>query len=308
MKVLITGINGFVGSYLADLSLKKGDAVWGLTNDAGNVVNIGSIADKITVLAADLNDKPKIKRLLAELRPQIIYHLAGIRGGTLAELIAGNAYCTANLLAACLAAELDGRIVVVGSSSQYGVGGRSKYTERRPYDPNSNYGISKCVQDLICRSYLNNTGLKIIGAVPFNHVGPREPDSLIASFIAKQVAGIEAGDKTDTVVLKGDAAAVRDFTDVRDIAAAYYLIARKGRVGQTYNVCSGEGTSVTALIDLFRSVSGLKFKVKAVGGAGSDNIQIGDPAKIAAELKWRRKIPLKRSLADLLVHWREKLG
>src|SRR3989339_78723 len=187
MKVLITGINGFVGSHLAELSLRKGDMVYGLTNEPSNSMNLVSILDKIFVYEADLRSQKNLSSILRKIKPQIIYHLAGIKSGSLEELTQINAFGTANLFKACLESGINPRILVIGSSSQYGVGGKKKYSEVSLPNPKLIYGVSKCVQDLVCSYYLNNSGLKVLRAVPFNHIGPREPENLLASYIAKQV-------------------------------------------------------------------------------------------------------------------------
>jgi len=305
-KVLITGINGFVGSHLAELVLEKGYMPYGITDDKSQVDNIRHIMKMLRIFQINLLDYEKLLLLLKKIKPDIIFHLAGVKKGRLKDQILINAIGTENLLRSVIKARLDPRILVSGSSAQYGLYyGEKKITEKDEFRPVSDYGVGKCVQDLICMKYLNE--LKIIRARAFNHIGPREPNSLVASNIARQIAVIETKNGTGKVYLSGNNG-IRDFVDVRDVVRAYWLLIRKGRIGEAYNVCSGSGCSIKNIIQTFRGLTDCHFTVAGLYDRHPHHkdIQLGDPTKIREELGWRRSYSLMRSIKDLLHYWRHK--
>src|SRR2546430_86510 len=92
----------------------------------------------------------------------------------------------------------------------------------------------------------------VVRARPFNHTGPGQDPAFVCSALARQLALIEAG-KQDPVVRVGNADPVRDFSDVRDIAAGYVALLERGRSGEAYNLCSGDGVSIAEVIALLRT-------------------------------------------------------
>jgi GDP-4-dehydro-6-deoxy-D-mannose reductase len=144
----------------------------------------------------------------------------------------------------------------------------------------------------------------------FHHTGPRRGEGFAESSFARQLAEIEAG-RREAVIEVGNLEAVRDFTDVRDVVRAYWLLLQRGRAGEVYNVCSGRGVRMRDLLQGLIDVSGLRVEVRVDPArlrASDVPALVGDPARIRAELGWEPRIPLQQSLRDLLAYWRERVA
>jgi GDP-4-dehydro-6-deoxy-D-mannose reductase len=143
-------------------------------------------------------------------------------------------------------------------------------------------------------------------ARPFNHIGPRQAPSFFASGFAQQVARIEAG-RAAPVLHVGNLDARRDLTDVRDTVAAYLALARQGRAGDVYNVCSGRAYAVREVLDrllaLARVIVSVELDPERLRPSDTP-VLVGDPGRLARDTGWAPVIPIERTLADILDEWR----
>jgi GDP-4-dehydro-6-deoxy-D-mannose reductase len=149
----------------------------------------------------------------------------------------------------------------------------------------------------------------IISARPFNHTGPGQSPNFVLSSIAKQCAEIEAGLREPKLVL-GNIEVKRDFSDVRDVVRAYWLLLQAGRSGEIYNVCSGRLVSLRDVINMFRDLVTVELKVETEAKKARSNdaeIMWGDQSKIHQATGWSPEIPLAKTLEDLLGYWRQRL-
>jgi GDP-4-dehydro-6-deoxy-D-mannose reductase len=170
--------------------------------------------------------------------------------------------------------------------------------------------VSKVTQDYLAYQYFQSYGLKTVRTRGFNHTGPRRGEVFVSSNFARQVARIEAG-LQEPVVRVGNLDSVRDFTDVRDMVRAYWLAATRGRPGEVYNVASGRGISVRELLDRLVALSTIAVRVEVDPERlrPSDvEVLIGDSSRFRADTGWEPRIPLERTLADLLEYWRERVA
>jgi GDP-4-dehydro-6-deoxy-D-mannose reductase len=294
MRVLITGITGFAGSHLADYARSEGAEVSGLSRSTG----------------VDLTDVAALRRTVGDARPDIVFHLAAqTSGNDAAQLNRSNVEGTRNLLEAAAALDSKPRILVASSSAVYGAGPApgTPIAEDAPLAPGGAYAAAKAEQDRLADELGRELGLSVIRARAFNQTGPGEKDSFVASSVARQIAEIEAGLREPRIAI-GRTDTIRDFSDVRDIARGYWLAATQGDPGEVYNLASGRGVSIQAILDTLLSLSPARVAVEedpARMRPSDVPVQVGDPSKAERALGWKAEIPLERTLADLLQYWRD---
>jgi len=315
MQVLITGVAGFVGGHMVDFLRHQHPeaAIVGLDNHPGARAR----ALGIEIVQADLEDAASVRAALARLRPDRVIHLAAQSSpqrswadpaGTLRTNVLGMLH----LLEAVRAGAAAPRILAVGSTDEYGLARPDEVPLREdaPLRPASPYAVSKVAQGYLALQYALSPGLHVVRTRTFHHTGPRRGEQFAESSFARQLAEIEAGQRPPRLEV-GNLEAVRDFTDVRDVVRAYWLLLQKGTPGQVYNVCSGSGTRLSDLLRLLVDLSGLRIDVRVDQGrlrAGDVPELVGDRSRLTADTGWEPRIPLERSLADLLTYWRERVA
>jgi GDP-4-dehydro-6-deoxy-D-mannose reductase len=180
-------------------------------------------------------------------------------------------------------------------------------TEETPLRPNSPYGVSKIAQDMMGYQYWNSHHLPVVRARSFNHLGPGQSDDFAASAFARQLAEIDAGVR-EPVVRVGNLSAERDFTDVRDVVRAYWLLVTRGTAGECYNVGSGRPHSIQWLLDtlLTLTTTPVRVEVDPQRLRPSDvPCSYCDNRKLITATGWQPRIDLRDTLRDVLNHWRE---
>ncbi|MBU0504073.1 MAG: GDP-mannose 4,6-dehydratase [Candidatus Omnitrophota bacterium] len=317
MKVLITGIAGFAGSHLADYLLGMGNVrVFGVDLSASNTLNIRQNLDRIKLYRADLRDSVKVYNIIAKVRPEFIFHLAGqsFPAGSWAkpmDSLLNNISGTLNILEAVKKAELGSRIHIACSSEEYGGSENKKkpLKESNIFMPLSPYAVGKIAQDMLGFQYYKAFNMFIVRTRAFNHIGPRLADNFAASSFAKQIALIEK-DKQPPFIYSGNLDVLRDFTDVRDVVKGYWLSLLKGNPGEVYNICSGTGYKIRDILDILLSFSDKKIKIKVdkLRLRRSDVLTvIGDNSKFIRKTGWKPRIPIWDTLRDILDYWRQRV-
>jgi GDP-4-dehydro-6-deoxy-D-mannose reductase len=318
MRVLITGITGFAGSHLAEYILTNhADAVvFGTVRWRSRMDNIAQIQDKVRLIEADLKDMVSLRAVLAESRPDRIFHLAAqsfvpTSWTCPSETFAINAIGEINLFEAVRALDLKPRIQVAGSSEEYGqvFSNEIPMKETNPLRPLSPYAVSKVAQDLLAFQYYKSYGLRTVRTRGFNHTGPRRGDVFVTSSFAKQIAEIEKK-KRPPIIYVGNLEAKRDFTDVRDMVRAYWLALEKGVEGEVYNIGRGQAFSMQEVLDLLMSLSRAKMEVKVDPARLRPSdvpVLLSDSTKFVSLTGWRPMIPFKQTIVDLLNYWRERV-
>jgi len=317
VRVLITGITGFVGSHLAEYVLSRSVEVVGSIRWRSKTENIEHLRSRITLIESELRDLSSVQHLLEAADPDYVVHLAaqsfvGTSWHTPAETLYTNTVSQVNLLEAIRGRSKKPRFLVIGSSEEYGLAYEYELPvkETNPLRPLSPYAVSKVAQDLMGFQYFKSYGLPIVRARAFNHEGPRRGEVFVTSNFAKQIAEIEAGFR-ESVVYVGNLEARRDYSDVRDIVRGYWLLLEHGEPGEVYNLCSGQSWGIGEILDFLlrqASVSGIAVKQDPARLRPADvpNLR-GDASKIRQALGWRPEIPFEQTLLDTLVYWRRRI-
>jgi GDP-4-dehydro-6-deoxy-D-mannose reductase len=314
LKALITGISGFVGSYLAEHLLEATD--WEVAGTVfGPYGNILDLCGRLELYPAELSRLDVMTFILDQAQPDIIFHLAAQPlvsasrndpWGTLET----NIRMQLNVLEGVAQVRPGCRVLVVGSSEEYGQVSLKDLPigEDTPFRPLSAYAISKVAQDLLGLQYNLTHGLNVVRARPFNHIGPRQRLGFVAPDFASQIAAVELGLQSPTIEV-GSLVARRDFCDVRDVVRAYLLLATDGEPGQVYNVGSGRSRSIQDVLDALLGMSSVPIQVRQdpdkMRPAEVDDFYC-DASRIRERTGWQAEIPFEQSLRDILDYWRDE--
>jgi len=317
MKALITGISGFAGSHLAEFLLNKEYRVFGTFYDESTFSNLNGFIEKVTLFKCDIRNYDSLKKIIKEVQPDEIYHLAAISFiPTSLEnpklTFDTNLYGTLNLYQAIIGLKINPKVLFVGSADEYGLVKESDLPIREncPLCPINPYSISKVSADFLSYFYFKNFHLNIIRVRPFNHIGPRQSSEFVCSSFAKQIAEIEKGLK-EPVIKVGNLEPKRDFTDVRDMVRDYWLALQKGDPGEIYNICSGKAVSIKDLLDKLLAMSKKDIEVRQDPKKLRPSdipLLLGDSTKFREKTRWKRGIPFEKTLQDILDYWRGKIN
>lgn len=318
MNVMITGITGFAGSYLAEYLLNKPDVnVFGLKRWNSPLENIYPIMDKVNLLNFDLGDPHSIYKAIKNVKPDKIFHLAAQSYVPMSfkapiDTMRANVFGTINLLEAVLENGLDPIIHVCTSSEVYGQVQQEDIpiNENTPFRPQSPYGVSKVAEDLIAYQYYQTYGLKIIRTRSFTHTGPRSKQVFVAPAFAKQIAEIELGVKKDNTIYVGNMDSVRTFLDIRDMVEAYWILTEKGTYGEAYNIAGEYTCTIAEMLDKLLTMTKIKPRIvvdPALLRKSDVTLQVPDITKFKEATKWMPKIKFENTLLDILNFWRNEV-
>ncbi|MBI2579901.1 MAG: GDP-mannose 4,6-dehydratase [Candidatus Aenigmarchaeota archaeon] len=312
MNILITGVTGFTGSHLAEYMLKSGKIYGTVRGRSRQTEFINHIKNNITLLECDLSDTNSVMQTIDESEPDVIFHLASqtfvpTSWRAPQETMNTNVLGTLNVLEAVRKSKLDPKILITGSSEEYGLvmPDELPIKETNPLRPLSPYAVSKIAQDLLGFQYFKSYGMKIIRTRAFNIIGPRSGEKIVMAAFAKQIAEIEKG--ASPVIKVGNLSAQRDFTDVRDIVRAYDMCVKKCDYGEVYNICSGKAWVIRDALNVLTGMS--RADVKIIQDPSrmrpSDvEILLGDSSKFRKQTGWMPEILFEKTAEDLLNYWR----
>lgn len=313
-KVLITGISGFAGSFLAEHLLQKNEfEIWGTYLSDSSLVNLAGIKNKVNLVQLDLLDCDKVIKTISDISPDYIFHLAAIPSvresfANPSKVFFNNVDSELNLLEAVRLKKLpETKILIISSAEVYGLVSRENLpiNEDTPLRPTSSYGVSKLTQDFLGLQYFLAYGLKIVRVRPFNHIGPRQTPGFVVSSFAKKIAELE---KNNSNLIKvGNLTSKRDFTDVRDMVKAYLLAIEKGTPGEVYNIGSDKSYSISEILDKMIKISGrnIRFEIDQSLFMPSDNPEtVSDSNKFVKLTGWKPEIDIDTTLRNTLDYWR----
>lgn len=243
MRAYITGGKGFVGHHLERHLLACGDEVT-VTDREVDVCNFEEVASS-----------------LEAAQPEVIYHLAGLAHvgeswGNPTQLLSVNVVGTGVVLAAARQVVPSATVVVVSSAEVYGKAQERDLplTEHSPLAPASPYAASKAAAEFVAVQAAHGFGQRVIVVRPFNHIGPGQSQQFAVSAFAHRIH--EAMTEGQPTLKVGNLTSRRDFTDVRDVVAAYRLLAERGDSGEIYNVCSGVDVSMEDMVERLLALAG----------------------------------------------------
>ena len=280
----------------------------------GQLQQTGPLQDRAELYEVDIGSAEELAQALQASGPDLVFHLAAQASVPQSWKDPKSTYETnvlgqLSLLEAVRGLATQPRVLVVSSNEVYGAPTGPEalpITEADPLRPNNPYAVSKAAQDMMGYQYFAAYSLSIVRVRPFNHIGPGQSDAFVVSAFARQIAEVEAGLK-QPIIQVGNLEAMRDFTDVRDIARGYYGALTKGAPGEVYNLGSGKAVSIQSLLDFFLAHSTAKVRVER-DPSRYRPVDVpciyGDSSKVQRATRWRPVIPLEQTLMDVLEYWR----
>ena len=326
-RALITGITGMVGSHLAEFLLEHTD--WDVVgmcrwrSPLDNLVNIASrinSKDRASLLYGDLRDTMSIQKVVADARPDYVFHLAAqsfprTSFDSPLDTMDTNIQGTVRVLDALKQHAPKAIIHVCASSEVFGRVPKEKLPidEECTFHPASPYAISKVGTDLVGRFYAEAYGMTVMTTRMFTHTGPRRGDVFAESTFAKQIAMIERG-FIEPIVKVGHLASLRTIADVRDAVRAYFmLVTMRPTPGAYYNIGGNHTCTIKDVLDTLISFSTRKDDIRVEVDPDrlrpiDADLQVPNTAKFHAHTGWKPEIPYQKTLLDLLDYWRSRVA
>lgn len=316
-RVLITGISGSGGSYLAEYIVANHPQieVHGLSrwHSTTSTDNLAAIRDRVTVHETDLMDFGSVFAAIESVKPDAVFHLAAHANvkasfSTPNAVLSNNILGTSNLFEAIRLAKLNPIIQLCSSSEVYGQV-EPKYVpikEDTPLRPASPYAVSKVAQDLLGWTYFTSYNMQIVRTRMFTYLNPRRTD-LFATAFARQVAWIERGLQKELV--HGNLDSVRTIIDVRDAMKAYWDAILLCQPGEAYNIGGTTTMKVGEFLERLIAISKVPIKTRTNSNLlrpADVTLQIPSMDKFIAETGWQASFTFEESLTNLLDYWRGK--
>jgi GDP-4-dehydro-6-deoxy-D-mannose reductase len=309
-RVLMTGAEGFVGTYLT-AHLAAAYPAWHVTGTTRHVADSAS-----PLFSCDLRDADAVMTLVQTVRPEMVVHLAGQSNVPASfadpeETLTNNIIGTLHLLDACRVHAPDARLLIVSSNEVYGPTPpeAQPLREDRPLHPVNPYAVSKAAQEMLALQYAHSYGLDVIVARPFNHIGPGQTDRFVVGAFARQIVEVERGERR--VIAVGNLDAERDFTDVRDVVRAYAVLLERGARGGIYNIGSGRAVAISALLEMLRTLARVDVTIEQDPERLRPSdvpVMMGETTRLRQATGWEPAIPLSQSLGETLAWWRAHLA
>lgn len=313
-RILITGFSGFIGAYLVkQCRITYPEArLFGMCRHS---LPPSATADvkAITPFVADITNAEHMHRVVAETRPDLVFHLAAQSSVAAswadpASTLSINAGGTIHLLEALRAEHLSPRIVLVGSGEQYGLVDpqENPVREETPLRPINPYGVSKAAQDMYGYHYFAAYGLPVLRVRQFNSFGPGQSATFVIANFAYQIALIEEG-KSEPVLTVGNLEAQRDFLPVEDVVRAYLAVAQQGQSGQAYNIGSGQAYSIGNILAMLlaHSTASIQVRTDPMRLRPADvPLLVASISRIKAHTAWEPLVDIKQALGQTVNYWR----
>jgi nucleoside-diphosphate-sugar epimerase len=292
MKILVTGINGFVGPILRKALESKGHLVYGIDMHSPDS----------HVYPLDITDASAVTQCVEGISPDFIYHLAAISKVAYEDpsrLYTININGTINLLTASVNLKKKPNVLFVSSCQVYGIveDSNQPITEETKVNPINHYGASKCAGEHIARVFHSIYELPVAIVRPFNHTGKGQTPDFIIPKIIRAVKG------KNTEIILGDTEVIREFMDVRDVVDIYSALCERFPNGKTFNIASGRGYKLSDILQLIQDMTGIQLKIKSSESLFRKNEikkLIGDGTALKESYGWKPAHGIKETLEWLL--------
>ena len=319
---LITGISGFVGSYLAEYLIDNTDwNIFGMLRWQDSLENMEKTVpldgNCVQFVYADLRDTMAVRNVIREVIPDYVFHLAAQSYPLTSfqsplDTLDTNVQGTVRVLEAIREFSPKAMVHICSSCEVYGRVSKEHVpiTEDTPFHPASPYAISKIGTDLVGQFYAEAYGINVMITRMFTHTGPRRGDVFAESSFAKQIAMIEAK-LIPPVVKVGNLDSLRTLADVRDAVRAYYMLLTVNPIrGEVYNIGGTHTCTVGDILDTLINLTGLNIEIKVdpnrIRPLDAD-LQVPDCTKFMKHTGWKPKIPFEQTMSDLLDYWRDRV-
>ena len=315
MKVLVTGITGFAGSYMADYLLERGDCeVYGIKRWSSRLRNVKHILDKIKLHDCDIQDYTSVHHMLDTIRPDRIFHLAAQSyvspSWNMPFLYFDvNVKGTLNILESMRELKIDPLMHISGSGEEYGLvyPNEVPIKEDNPLRPVNPYAVSKVAQSLICYEHFKSYGQRLIRTRAFNNEGPRRDNVFAFASFAYQIAMMEIKG-TERVIRVGNLTAKRDFTHIKDIVTGYWMALDKGEPGELYCLGANHVRTIREGLDYLISrstVKGIKvFEDPKLVRPTEVPLLVSNTTKLKKQTGWEPKYSFEQIMDDIMEYWR----
>lgn len=314
-RVLITGIAGSGGSYLAEFLISQGLEVHGISrwHSTTSNSNLKNIINDITLHECDLNDLSATIRALSSSKPDYIFHLAAhanvhVCFSNPIAVLQNNVNSTINLFEAVRIVGIDPVIQFCSTSEVYGRVDEENIPiyEEHPLEPVNIYAVSKLTQEKIASSYFHSYGIKIIITRMFAYINPRRAD-IFSSAFAKKIVEIERGERD--VLTHGNLNSIRTLIDVRDAMESYWIASQKCEYGVPYNVGGETVISVGDFLEELKLMAKVPIKSvidKELLRPIDVTLQVPNVDKFFSATGWKPRHTIQDSIQFLLDHYRTR--
>ncbi|MDE3179215.1 MAG: GDP-mannose 4,6-dehydratase [Acidobacteriota bacterium] len=316
MRAFITGIAGFAGNYLADLLLRNGLDVHGLSEEAEFRPFLPIDSRVIHYASIDIQNQRRVGEFLSAVRPDLVFHLAAKSSPSRSlnhpgETFAVNFGGTLAVLEAIRLHKIPCRFLLVSSSHVYGGGWITQesqpVTEEAPLRPESPYAASKAASEMAAFQYWKSYGIETVIVRAFNHSGPGQGPGFVCPDLARKVVEIERGLRAPRLEVSGLRRQI-DFSDVRDVVLGYYRALVTGSPGSIYNICSGKLVTIKAITEVF--LEGSPRSISVVPSSSESEAKgrpgiLGDNSRAQRELGWEPSVPFERTVKEVIQYTRQ---
>lgn len=309
MNILITGISGFVGEYLAQELIKytKNAQVFGIDQNNKSFKLFPKLNNNIRISSCDITDANKLEKIIKKIKPDQVYHLAGFASGAGKDkklIFNVNVHGTINLLKALKNTNKKIKIMLASTAYVYGNTKVCAY-ENSKINAKSFYDQSKIEMEKQAQKYQSKK-LQIVISRATNHTGPGQSLGFVVPDLASQIAKAE----NNNTIFVGNLVTQRDLFDVRDCVYAYRLIMQKGKSGEIYNIGMAQAVSIKTIFEKLIEISAKKisYKIDPKRQRPSDIAKNCVNHKKIKLLGWQPKINLNKTLKDTYNYWLNKKG
>jgi GDP-4-dehydro-6-deoxy-D-mannose reductase len=316
-KYLITGSSGFVARHFIAALRASGEPCHVLGIDR-NIPDINfDKADRLKFEHTTINllDNASLTGILNSFKPDFIIHLASFSSVASSwqdpvGSYQNNTNIFLNIVESMRQGAMKCRILSVGSSEEYGdtAAKISPLTEDSPLNPGSPYAVARVSQEMLGKLYAQSFGLDIVMTRSFNHLGPGQKENFFIPSVVKQICTAKKLNGGPCRLKTGNISLIRDFSDARDVVAAYLALIQKGKSGEIYNICSGQGVKLSEIIAQASAIAGVAVEIEqdpALLRPHDIASIIGSHRKLSETTGWKPEYTLRQSLGDIVAQYED---